>query len=99
MCRKAHGAAFATYGGVAADQVKIIAGEESITKYQSSPDVQRWFCSTCGANLRWSSRRHADLFEIPYGILDGEPNLKPTMHIYSASKAPWFEITDGLVQK
>lgn len=96
MCRKAHGAAFATYGGVKAEAVKIVAGEEFIARYASSPEVERWFCSRCGSNLRWLSAKHADLFEIPYGILDDEPELKPSMHIFTGSKAAWFEIADTL---
>lgn len=99
MCRKAHGAAFATYGSVKAEQVKIAAGEDVIARYASSAEVERWFCSRCGSNVRWLSHKHADLFEIPYGMLDDEPDLKPTINIFTASKAPWFEITDTLPQK
>ncbi|MGI4959803.1 MAG: GFA family protein, partial [Janthinobacterium lividum] len=27
-----------------------------------------------------------------------EPSIRPSMHIFVGSKAPWFEITDGLPQ-
>ena len=99
MCRKAHGAAFATYGIVAVEQVAIVSGEEFISKYNSSPLVQRWFCSQCGSNLRWLSQKYPNLFEFPFGLLDDDPVKRPSMHIFTASKAPWYEITDGLPQK
>ena len=99
MCRKSHGAAFATYGTVKADRVKITAGEELITRYASSPGVARWFCSRCGSNLRWFSEKHADLFEVPYGLLDDDPQTNPSMHIFTQYKAPWYDIADALPQK
>ena len=33
---------------------------------------------------------------IRLGTLDGDPDRRPLMHVTVASKAPWFEITDGL---
>lgn len=32
------------------------------------------------------------------GTLDGDPQSRPLRHIFTGSKAPWFEITDGLAQ-
>jgi hypothetical protein len=33
---------------------------------------------------------------IPAGGLDHDPGLRPQMHIFVGSKAPWFEIADDL---
>ena len=33
------------------------------------------------------------------GTLDGDPGLRPTIHIYVGSKAPWCDICDDLPQK
>jgi hypothetical protein len=38
------------------------------------------------------------LVNIPAGGLDGDPGVRPALHIYTAYKAPWFTITDGLPQ-
>jgi hypothetical protein len=32
------------------------------------------------------------------GTLDDDPDIKPCVHIFVASEAPWFEITDSLPQ-
>jgi hypothetical protein len=32
------------------------------------------------------------------GSLIDTPSIRPTAHIFVGSKAPWFEITDGLPQ-
>jgi hypothetical protein len=38
------------------------------------------------------------LVEIPAGLLDDDPTMKPDKHIFVELKSPWFEITDGLPQ-
>jgi hypothetical protein len=38
------------------------------------------------------------MVNIPAGSLDDPPGLEPMAHIFVGSKAPWFEITDGLPQ-
>ena len=36
--------------------------------------------------------------EIPAGLLDDDPQMKPDKHIFVELKAPWFEIADKLPQ-
>jgi hypothetical protein len=35
---------------------------------------------------------------LPLGALDDDPGVQPRLHVYVASKAPWFTITDDLPQ-
>jgi hypothetical protein len=35
---------------------------------------------------------------VPCGGLDGSPGRMPRGHIFTGSKAPWFEIADGRPQ-
>ena len=49
QCRKAHGAAFGSYGNVPWSSFRWVAGEESVARYHSSPGVTRTFCRQCGA--------------------------------------------------
>lgn len=35
---------------------------------------------------------------IPAGLLDDDPGVRPKLHVFAGSKAPWWEITDGLPQ-
>ena len=35
---------------------------------------------------------------VPAGTLDDDPGIRPIVHIHTASKAIWFEITDTLPQ-
>jgi hypothetical protein len=38
------------------------------------------------------------LLEIPGGLLDDDPGMKPDKHIFVELNPPWFEITDDLPQ-
>ena len=40
----------------------------------------------------------ANRYGIPIGRLDGDPGVRPAVHVFVRSKADWFEITDGLLQ-
>ncbi len=93
-CRKFHGTAYASYAMAAFAGRRWLRGERGIARYESSPGFQRCFCARCGSALP------GDPFEqstfIPLGSLDGDPAVRPEFHMFAASKAPWWEIRDGL---
>ena len=47
ICRRLHGAAFATWGGVARDKFSYVAGEDSLKSYSFSERADSIFCSHC----------------------------------------------------
>jgi len=98
MCRKAHGAAFRTRARVQASDFRWTQGEDLITWYESSPGTHRGFCRVCGSPLLSRFDHDPSSYGLPFGALDDDPGVKPRFHIFVASKAPWFEITDGLPQ-
>ena len=98
QCRKAHGAAFGSYAKVKRSEFRLISGEADIAAYPSSPGVLRTFCRGCGATLQFIREARTDGFSLAVGTLDDDPGVRPAAHIFVDSKAPWFEITDGLPQ-
>lgn len=98
MCRKAHGAAFATYAEVQFHDIRFVQGRELISHYRSSEKAQRSFCSQCGSNLLFEPTNTPDEVWVAIGGLDTNPKERPVAHIYVDSKAPWFEIRDSLPQ-
>ena len=98
QCRKAHGAAFGTYARVNWADFSLVAGESDIGSYQSSPGVLRTFCKRCGSRLQFIRESKPKAFWLAIGTLDDDPMVRPSLHIFVGSKAPWFEITDGLPQ-
>ena len=95
MCRKAHGAAFATFVETSRSGFRIVSGEDSIVRYESSQGSKRPFCRHCGSTLLFESEA-ADQIWIAAGSLDGDPGCRPSSHIFVASKAPWFHLDDEL---
>ncbi len=98
MCRKAHGAAFGSYARVKQADFVWISGEADIASYRSSPEVQRTFCKRCGSSLQFIRESRPDGFALAVGTLDDDPGIRPSLHIFVGSKAPWFEIKDELPQ-
>jgi len=94
MCRKAHGAAFATWGIVESGQFHWTSGEDHVQAYESSPGNQRCFCRTCGAPL--VSKHAGRIGEVAAGTFDTDPAARPREHIFVGSKAPWHDIADAL---
>lgn len=93
-CRKTHGAAFASHGGVPEDGFRWLRGRERVRRYESSPGVFRPFCSRCGSPLP-GDPADGRIF-VPLGGVEGDPGARPLAHIFAASKAPWHEIADDL---
>ncbi|AYC33659.1 GFA family protein [Pseudomonas cavernae] len=100
MCRKAHGAAFGSYGNVRRQDFHFTQGQDSVAEYHSSPGVTRTFCKHCGSTLQWFSELpHPDWLSVALGTLDTPLGTIPQKHIFSESKADWYAIADGLPQE
>ena len=97
MCRKAHGAAFASFAAAPARAFRWLGGTERIRRFESSPGALRPFCSRCGSTVPMAGEGWDRVF-IPLGLLDGDPKLGPLPHIFVGSKAPWYEIHDATPQ-
>lgn len=98
MCRKAHGAAFRSRAAVKAEHFQWTQGEDAVTWYESSSGNFRGFCRHCGSPLLSRFDHDRSVYGLPLGALDDDPRVKPGMHVFVGSKAPWYDITDGLPQ-
>ena len=96
MCRRQHGAAFSTYADFNPGDFRWTCGEDLVKIYAVAAGGGWCFCSECGSTLAGSE--HGRITSIALGTVDGDPGVVPTAHIFTASKAPWHEITDALPQ-
>ncbi|MEM9255414.1 MAG: GFA family protein [Pseudomonadota bacterium] len=92
-CRKAFGGASSAAILVAQDQFQWLRGEETINEYRTDSGFLRRFCPKCGSPLPQFLSDY-DLVWMPAGLLDGDPELRLTHHIYTDSKACW-EVLDA----
>ncbi len=98
MCRKATGSSFATNMLVRAEDFVLIAGREAMKPYRSSPDEFRHFCSECGSPIYSEAEHRQGILSIRCGLLDDDPNIRPSYHLYVDYKAPSYSIADQLPQ-
>lgn len=94
MCRKSSGTAFTTMGAFPAASFRFVRGADRVARYQTSPGGQRCFCPRCGSSVPGAP--FEDRVFVPFGNLEDDPGGRPTVHIFVAHKAPWYEITDDL---
>ena len=101
-CRKASGSAFAAGLGVRVEDFRLLSGAELIRRYvapvrELPPAYRVAFCSSCGSPVP-DVPPAATWFEIPAGLLEDDPVLRPDKHILVDCKSPWFPISDSLPQ-
>ena len=98
QCRKQSGTAFATNAPVPADKLRIVAGEQLLKGYESSPGAWRMFCGNCGSPVYKRSAATPGVVRVRIGLLDTPAGHKPDYHIFAGSKADWDEIPPGTPQ-
>jgi hypothetical protein len=95
-CRAATGTAFKAFAGIEREKLAFTIGPDKllIVGDETANDTR---CEVCGS-LLFSVVRGGAYVHVAMGSLVDAPSIRPTEHIYVGSKAPWFEITDGLPQ-
>jgi hypothetical protein len=101
-CRKASGSAFVAGLGIMRKDLRIVHGLDLIRTYeapirQAPPPYRTCFCGRCGSPLP-DTVSSSSWLEIPAGLLDDDPGLRPDKHIYVDVKSTWFVIADDLPQ-
>ncbi|HEY2741296.1 MAG TPA: GFA family protein [Gaiellaceae bacterium] len=95
-CRAMTGSAFLPWGEIEPEKFTITHGAESVIVTGDPNGHHSRRCGKCYSLLSWTGYKGS--IRVPYGSLIDEPTLKPTAHMFVGSKAPWYEILDGLPQ-
>ncbi len=93
-CRRATGAAFASFFGVA-DGTWAWTGVPPAT-FTSSPGVTRQFCATCGTPMGYRADRFPGEQHFYAGTLDDPARYTPSAHVHFAEHLPWANLHDTL---
>jgi hypothetical protein len=95
MCRKFHGAAFATL--VSVSEITWLSGNELLKDFIGHNGTARTFCSGCGSSIGFRLKG-APLSEIEIAIstFDEAIPVKVDAHIFTSYKANWCKINDEL---
>jgi hypothetical protein len=95
-CRRTTGSAFKPVAGISREKVVITEGDASLMIF-GEENRNDTHCRRCGS-LLFSVVRNGAYIHIAMGTLVDDPLIRPTIHIFVGSKAPWFTITDSLPQ-
>lgn len=98
QCQRASGSAFAANAPARAKYFEVVAGADLISEYESSSGKFRAFCSRCGGPIYSRRDSEPDIRRIRLGTLESDPERRPLAHLWVASKAPWYSISDSLPQ-
>ena len=96
MCRRHHGAMFATFATAKTETFTWLAGEDEITNYRSSERGRRPFCRNCGSVAPAVLPNWPEIVFVPAGNLEEDPGVRPSLHMFAASVPARFPITDAL---
>ena len=78
----------------------VLHGEENLAWFRSSEKVRRGFCRRCGSSLFFDplDREKHDWIGIAMGAFEAPTGTQLALHIFTAEKGDYYEITDGLPQ-
>ena len=93
QCRQAQGGAFATNSPVDSSKLKF-SGQEFIKEFKSNENKVRAFCQNCGSPLYSARRDLPGVKRLRIGTVETAISCENKYHIFSASKASWYSITD-----
>jgi hypothetical protein len=99
MCRKFHGAEYATFASVPRTSFHWLHGQDAVTEFKAANGTVRSFCRHCGSSLLfWSPRAPPDIIEVALGVFDGDVPVTPDAHIFVGAAANWTSIEGDLPQ-
>lgn len=97
MCRKFHGAAFATLVGVS--NLSWLSGIEKMKTFTAANGTIRHFCGDCGSSIgfRVKGASLSDI-ELAIALFDEAIPITADAHIYTNYKVNWCLLTDRLAR-
>ena len=96
-CRRATGSAFKPMASIKTGKLSLTQGGGEVLTYGTPPDTHDVHCGVCGSFL-YSVIADNGNTHVAMGTLIDSPSVRPSFHMFVASKADWYEITDDLPQ-
>ena len=94
MCRRHSGAAFLSFVHFPVAAFTWTEGEP--TRYRSSAEAERGFCTRCGSTLSMHETVLEDFVQVTLGSLDRPQDVQPDDHVWTEDQLPWLKIEDDL---
>jgi len=94
-CQKFSGSASSAWARIERSKVRFVEGEDLIRLYHKNATGRVGFCGNCGSSL-FNGQQNGPFINIRLGVLDDEPSVRPSIHVFCESSAPWADIEGPL---
>ncbi len=96
MCRKFHGAAFATLVSVPKSAFRWLAGSHHLREFRAGNGTVRTFCGQCGSSLAFTTSKAPNNIELALATLDGPSPVVPNANIFVSYGVSWAPLDPKL---
>ena len=99
-CRKVSGSTALLTIRAKTEDYRLLSGRELVRSYAAPvlykpPPYQATFCSNCGSPVPEASPK-GEYIEIPAGVFDDDPGIRPDKHIFIEFMPDWDVLSDDL---
>lgn len=96
QCRRSSGTAFSANARISRSQWSLQGPDQLIAEFEHKPGKFKAFCSKCGSPLYARSADDPDDIRVRLGGFEGELDVVVTGHVWTSSKAPWYDINASI---
>lgn len=93
-CQRVSGAPVVAWLTVAPKDFRVTKGAP--TRYESSPGIERGFCSGCGTQLTYARTDDGSYIDVTTASLDEPDAFPPSHHSWLSHNIAWVKFGDGL---
>lgn len=95
--RHAQGCAYATYVGSWKSRFRLLAGAESLTRFEdAATGTARSFCARCGTPVLYERARSPRYVNIPRALFVTRTGREPRYHLHLQDQAEWIYLGEPL---
>ena len=95
--RHAQGCAYATYVGSWKSRVRILEGEDCLTRFEDADaGTMRSFCARCGTPVFYERDRSPRYVNIPRALFTTRTGREPRYHVHLQDQAEWIYLGQPL---
>ena len=93
-CQRRSGTAAAASARVAPGSMRITRGKDALRGWWAGDGLEKVFCGECGSAILARDHDSGEIAVVRLGAFDGDPGIRPMVHQFVASAAPWEPLPD-----
>jgi hypothetical protein len=93
-CQRRTGTAASASMRTAPGSFRVIAGDQKLRTWKPAGGAEKWFCGNCGSALFSRRVGEQEQIAVRFGVLDGDPGVRPGYRQFVDYAAAWEPIPD-----